>query len=334
VELQALERNKTKLLRLIADDATPEALASLLADNKGVLTIISTEGGMFDTLNGKYSDKVSIDTVLKAHAGDPIRIDRIGRESETIENPALTMLLAAQENVLNVLLNNEVFKSRGLTARILYSRPTSKVGTREFNTPEIPSEFEEVYNKLILDLLNIPSSTNAISVIKLDEAAFDKLERFFDWVEPQLTGALEHTEGWGGKFIGTTLRIAGILHCVEHRKSASKVPVSAKTMQKAIKIARYFLKHAKYAYSLMGTDKALQGAKAILKKLEQQEEKELTKYQIFRLCRGSFSKADDVLPSLEILIEHGFLRMRTNSEPTGGRPKASVYILHPQYFKK
>ena len=57
-----LERNRAKPLRLIADDITAEALTSLLAENKGLMTIISTEGGLFDTLAGRYSNNISIDT--------------------------------------------------------------------------------------------------------------------------------------------------------------------------------------------------------------------------------------------------------------------------------
>ena len=88
-----LEQSRIRPLRLIADDITPEALTSIMAANNGIITVISTEGGLFDILNGKYSSNVvSIETVLKAYTGDPIRVDRKGRESESIDRPALTML--------------------------------------------------------------------------------------------------------------------------------------------------------------------------------------------------------------------------------------------------
>lgn len=148
-----LEDKRVKPLRLIADDVTPEALTSLLSENKGILTIISTEGGLFDTLAGRYSNVVSIDTMLKAYSGDRIRVDRKGRESEIVNDPALTMLLSAQDNVLEGLMRNDVFKSRGLNARILYCRPKSKVGTRHFDTPELSEELEKEYHELMLHML-------------------------------------------------------------------------------------------------------------------------------------------------------------------------------------
>ena len=75
LQIKEKERKKTKPIRLLADDVTPEALTTLLADNRGILSIISTEGGLFDTLSGRYSNMISIDTVLKAYTGDRIRVD-------------------------------------------------------------------------------------------------------------------------------------------------------------------------------------------------------------------------------------------------------------------
>lgn len=334
-KFRELEHNRIKPLRLIADDITPEALTSLLAENKGLMTIISTEGGLFDTLAGRYSNSISIDTLLKAYSGDRIRVDRKGRESEVINDPALTMLLTAQDNVLEGLMGNEVFKSRGLTARILYCKPKSKMGTRHFDTPALPEELELEYVQLIRTLLEIPAPTNGVpKQIRLSPGAYRQIVEFFDWLEPQLVDGLEHMDGWGAKFVGNTLRIAGLLHCVQHKELADEIAISSDTAKHAIKIGKYFLRHALCAYSIMGADKALRGAKHILKKLQNQDKRELTKYQIHRLCRGEFPRVEDTIPAIELLIEHGYLRERTYLAPTGGRPRANGYILNPLFFDK
>lgn len=334
IERKELERTRIKPLRFIADDATPEALTTMLASNNGVLTILSTEGGLFDTLNGRYSNMVSIDTMLKAYTGDYIRVDREGRETETIAHPALTMLISAQENVLDGLLSNVVFSDRGLTARILYCKPTSKIGTRKYETPSIPIGLKEVYNVIIMELLDIPLPPNgATALLKLSKEAFLLSDQFFNWIEPKLVDDLDNTRGWGEKLHGTMLRIAGVIHCAEHGDASAKTLIADKTIKKAIKITKYFLEHAKYAFSLMGADKPLQGAKYILRKLIQQPLRTLTKYQIFRLCRGKFfTKTEDVLPALSLLIELGYMREQADPSPTGGRPKGSVYILNPLHF--
>ena len=117
-ELRELE--EVRHLRLLADDVTPEAMTSLLADNGGRMAIVSSEGGLFEILSGMYSTKVNIDSFLKAYSGDYIQIDRKGRPSESIDHPALTILLFIQFVVLNAIMENDTFKGRGLLARFLY----------------------------------------------------------------------------------------------------------------------------------------------------------------------------------------------------------------------
>lgn len=333
VQYRSIEQNQTKPLRLIADDTTPEAMTSLLANNNGVLSIITTEGGIFDTLAGRYSNTISIDTVLKAYSGDPIRVDRKGREGEVINNPTLTMLLSAQDNVLAEIMKNEAFKSRGLTARILYSRPKSKMGTRHFVTPDIPPDLEIAYQRLVSKLLEIPYPTNGIlPIINLSPSAQNEVIRFHDWLEPKLVDELEYMESWGAKLLGNMLRIAGMLHCAKNSNAPSETSLSSETVQQAIAISKYFLHHAKCVHNLLGTDKDMQLAKHVTKKLQNQEERGLSKYQIFRLCRGSFQRVDDLNPILDILIEFGYLKERTHPAPTGGRPRANTYLLNPNFF--
>src|SRR3954465_13344295 len=59
--------------RLLADDATPEAIVSLLANHGGRIAVVSAEGGLLDTLaGGRYSKTPNIEPLLKGHAGDRI----------------------------------------------------------------------------------------------------------------------------------------------------------------------------------------------------------------------------------------------------------------------
>ena len=67
-------------LQLYVDDITTEKLVSVISDNHGRASLVSSEGGIFDTLAGIYTRNVNIDVMLKSYSGDPIRVDRIGRE--------------------------------------------------------------------------------------------------------------------------------------------------------------------------------------------------------------------------------------------------------------
>jgi hypothetical protein len=52
-ELSELE--EIKPIRILADDCTPEVLTSLLSENGGKMAVVSAEGGIFEILNGRYS---------------------------------------------------------------------------------------------------------------------------------------------------------------------------------------------------------------------------------------------------------------------------------------
>jgi replicative DNA helicase len=87
--------------RLVADDITPEKTASVLAEQGGRLAVLSAEGGIFATLAGRYSATPNLEVFLKGHAGDMLRVDRQGRPAEHVDNPALTLGLAVQPEVIH-----------------------------------------------------------------------------------------------------------------------------------------------------------------------------------------------------------------------------------------
>src|SRR5664280_164192 len=93
--LNAQDTRVPVLPRLVADDVTPEAAASLLAEQGGRLAVLSAEGGIFATMAGRYSGGVpALEVFLKGHAGDLLRVDRKARPAEHVAAPALTLGLA------------------------------------------------------------------------------------------------------------------------------------------------------------------------------------------------------------------------------------------------
>lgn len=334
LEYEKLKKTQVKYLRLIADDCTSEALTSLLADNDGKISIMSAEGGIFNILNGQYSKSVSIDTFLKAHCGDSIRVDRKGRESENIDKPTMTVLLAVQDIVLEGIMSNDTFKGRGLNARFLYCNPISTVGARKFNTDKFSKILEDEYNQLIYKLLKIPNEEKT-KILKLCNEANKELEIFYNWLEPQLVDELEFMADWAGKLVGACLRIAGILHCMEYSNITTGCLVSSDTIKKSIEISKYFLEHAKYAYMLMGADKETQKAKYILKKLEKQDKMSIKRSEILSISRsGNIKKVEDIIKPLSILSEYGYILESEAKERAGsGRKRDIVYELNPLHFK-
>ncbi|MBR7838444.1 DUF3987 domain-containing protein [Actinospica durhamensis] len=116
--------------RLFVDDVTPEALASILAEQGGSLAILSAESEVFNVIVGRYSGSPNMNVFLKGHAGDALRVDRRGRPPETIENPALTLGICTQPAALADLAAIPGAAGRGLLARFLFTVPDVAIGSR------------------------------------------------------------------------------------------------------------------------------------------------------------------------------------------------------------
>ena len=315
-----------KPLRLFVDDVTSEKLTSVLAENKGRAAVVSAEGGIFDIISGLYSRNVNIDVFLKGHSGDTIRVDRIGRASESIIHPALTMVLAVQPEVLNGLMSNNTFRGRGLTARFLYSMPKSTVGSRSFSTKPIPEGVRARYQALIETIL---SSDNEQEPISLDDGAREVLEDLFNEIEGRLKGDLAEISDWAGKFVGAVLRISGILHVMKYPKDSMFDAVDRETMEHAVIIGRYFLAHAKAAYSLMGADTVNKDAQHLLSFIKRERLAEFSRRDAMRLCR-SFKTADSLQPVLNRLCEYGYIAVKLQEPTLGvGRRPSEIYLTNP-----
>ncbi len=316
----------TKPLRLFVDDVTSEKLTSVLAENKGRAAVVSAEGGIFDIISGLYTRNINIDVFLKGHSGDTIRVDRIGRASESIIHPALTMVLAVQPEVLNGLMSNNTFRGRGLTARFLYSMPKSSIGNRSFRTTPIPERASEGYRTLIETIL---ASDNDRDSLELGDEAQNVLEVLFNEVEGRLKGDLAEIPDWAGKFVGAVLRISGILHIMKNPVNAMFVDVGKATVENAVTIGRYFLEHAKAAYSLMGADATNKNAQYLLSAIRKEGLAEFSRRDAMRLCRR-FKTADSLQPVLNRLCEYGYIAVKpVEGIQAFGRKPSEVYLTNP-----
>lgn len=318
--------HETQPLKLFVDDVTAEKLASVLAENHSKAAIVSAEGGIFDILNGIYTKNVNIDVFLKGHSGDTIRVDRIGRASESILHPTLTMLLAVQPEVLNGLMTNGTFRGRGLTARFLYAMPKSSLGIRAFHTKPIEESIKNEYTKLIRSLLEADTKEEPIH---LSEEATAALERLFQDTERRFRTDLAEIADWAGKYVGAVLRIAGLLHVAQHHGFLDFTEVSGETMKNAVRIGEYFLEHAKAAYSLMGADPVNKQGEYLLDAIKRGQVGEFSRRDAMRMCRR-FHTAESLQPVLNRLCEYGYIAPKpTEPAPGVGRRPSEVYLTNP-----
>ena len=327
-----------KPLRLFVDDVTTEKLTQILSDNDGRAAILSTEGGIFDTLAGIYTKSVNIDVILKGYSGDCIKVDRIGRGSESIMDPALTILLMAQPSVLSGLMKNDTFRGRGLTARFLYCVPASFVGSRKYRSATVPDSVTQAFERLIKNMLEDEYSEEP-ELITLSPEADEMIEAFAEELEPKLKEEFADVSDWAGKLIGNTHRIAGLLcrasvfRCHDFMVEPEPLVIDAATMANAIRIARYFTEHARAAFSLMGADVTVKQSKYVLNAIKKAGLTAFSKRDVMRLCR-SFKKADELQPVLDHLVDYGYVSVKEPEPYSGkGRPPAQNYTVNPWLFE-
>lgn len=327
-ELASLE--PVKPLRLLADDVTQEALQKLMADNDGRMGIVSAEGGIFEIMAGRYtSNSVNVEVFLKAFSGDPIFIDRVGRAPQQIPHPALTMLLSVQPVVIRNIMSNSAFRGRGLLARFLFAQPKSMVGSRRYDSDPIPQGLKSAYRNLIHDLLSITGNRDCI---RFDAGAYEESKEFFEQLEPQHMNQLFEIEDWSGKFHGTVMRIAGLLHCMRYGHEAASCLVNAQTVKDAIIIGEYFLEHTKAVF-LTTSNADTEDAGYVLRRLkEEPPQGSVSKRDLLRLCR-KFHKGEDLSGALTVLLDRGYLREAPREDYKGqGRKPGERYDINPFFL--
>ena len=336
---QLVNFEEKKPLKVYVDDTTPEKLVEILAGNNNAISIISSEGGIFDVLSGTYSNKVNIDVFLKAYSGENISVDRIMRTSLSVEDACLTILLSVQPVVIGDLMKNKRFRHRGLTARFLYTHPRTLVGKRKLNTRSMAPEVYEAYKKVIYNILREERGAEP-EIIRLTDGARKYLTEYYDWAEQMMSGEFSFYGDWMGKIVGNTLRIAGIMaRASVHKTDAlleldEPIFITEEVMSHAVLIGKYFMAHSISAYSKMGVYSHSQVLIKALRRMQEKNEGIICRRELMRICRW-IPSADEAQMILESLEDYGYLRLIAvddSDKIRGGRPKNPVYAVHPKAF--
>ena len=322
--------------RLLADDATPEAVASLLAEQGGRLAILSAEGDLFDIMAGRYSKTPNFGVFLKGWSGDDLRVDRKGRPPEHVEHPALTLGLAVQPEVLVTMARQPGFRGRGMPARFLYALPPSNVGRRRTDAPPVPEAVESSYGEDIHALASSMAELEEPVSLTMSSGAAICFKRFEAALEPRLhsgTGDLGHIADWGAKLAGHTARIAGLLHLAAHLHDGWGRPIEADTVESAITIAEYLAAHALAVFDLMGADPVVADARAIVGWLERTNAETFTRRECHRALESRFTKSADLDPALTLLEDRGWVRRTetVGASSKGGRPASPAYLVNESW---
>jgi replicative DNA helicase len=329
----------TQLPKLLMDDSTSEAVEIQLAAQCGRMIVAGPEGGLFDTMAGRYSSGVgNFDCFLKGHAGDDLRVDRVGRGSLVVERCCLTLAYAVQPEVIRGLAGKPSFRGRGLIGRFLYALPENNLGNRLINPEPMPSTVVDQYDRLIRRLSEIVPGEDCPYQLSLSDDADFVFKEWQREVESMLAddGRLALMRDWGGKLCGLTARLAAVLHCAGCESGEPwNVPIDAKTIRSAIEIGRWSIDHAEAAIGLMAADDgSLDDAAYVLRFLRSEGKPQLSRRDIHVHGRARFDGDPDRLDrALKVLIDRGWLRPVDDLEKRVGRPSLK-FDVHPRLVNR
>lgn len=332
------EQDEPHVPRLLADDATPEALAGLLARYRKI-AIIAAESAFLDNLGGRYSDgRSNLHLVCQAYGGEPTTIDRRGREPETLDRPLLTMALCVQPHVLAALVADPTARAQGFVARCLIARPGTRLGYRKTDAAPVPEATTRKWAALVRRLARpenrdtsdrTPGTTSGDEVssllspvLRLSDDATALLYGLRAAEEPLLRddGPLRPIADWQARHAGRIVRIAALLHLAAEEPGDE---ISADTMERALAIGEWALAHALDV--LTGPDPEVRRALAWLDRNGEPE------VSLRDLQRGTHLLADEAESLARRLETHGALRP-LDPPPTGkhgGRPPSPRFAVHP-----
>ncbi len=311
--------------RLLANDATPEALAKLAAENNGTIAVVSPETPLFGTVGGtRYSGAPNFEFLLSAHSGEGFTVDRINRPAEHIEAAHLTLCLAIQPIVIQEAKRVRELEERGLLARMLFVWPVSRVGYRSRKLVSLPPAELERWERLVRGLFAELRAEQR--EVPLTDAARQRFEQWRGTIEAERRagGKLEHFAAWGGKLDSQVLRLAALLAVCrgEHE-------VGCERLEQAIQLGAYFLANVRALYRDLALSDFERKVQSLKRRIAEQRWEHCSKRDLQRAARVDADACRRLIRRLE--EEHWIARQERTSHGGGpGRKPSDAYRINPR----
>lgn len=339
-ELREHLKKKQVYPDVFGSNATPEAVEKKLHEQRGAYAILSAESPFLsNAIGGRYSDAPNLEVILQGWEGDHLSNERSGREEDfEVARAYLTILCCVQPSVLRRAGREEDTIGRGVAARLLPVIPKSRADARTIDgRAAIAARTMAEWSTVLERLLNTERSEAPRELVLSDEAE-QVFAPWYNSIAPRMRDQSAAMKGWLGKMAAQALKIAGQFHVVDHQ-TPEKVPISAETLQNAIRIAEYFLGHAEVMIGMMMDRRAGEPSEArqvldIIRQLVGDDGR-TTKRDIHRKLRGraAFQRADDLNAPLSLLQDTNWIRIDRapfgkHRASSAGRP-ADIITLNP-----
>ena len=331
VELEKAEPISPKTMRLLYQDATPEALAWGLAHYWPSGGVLSSEAGI--VLGGHAMGKDSIVRHLallnQLWDGTPVRIDRRTGPSYTLQGCRLTVGLATQPATLTTFFDqsNGLARGTGFMARFLMCWPESTQGTRLYR--EAPKEWGALTRfqgrlSELLDATPDPDGENGLTPKML---TFDREGRAA-WIEVyndterdlSIDGALAELRDIASKAADNVARIAALFTVYAGREQ-----ITGEDVERATLIVVWHLYEARRIFRTLAVSKNMILAGKLDAWMIRQGRVEIPKGDILRNGPNPLRKKEVLDRALLPLMEKGRIRVKREG-------RAETILVNPALF--
>jgi hypothetical protein len=229
--------------QFILEDTSPEAFINHLHKGLGHASLVSSEGGTI--LNGRGVQNIAM--LNKVWGGEALTVNRVKRESFSINQPRVTISLMAQPEAIKKFMQKKGDESKGVgfLARLIVCCPESTQGSRYILKGATVDEsgYQEYLNRVdeILTKLKgrIENHTKERVVVRFDDEASDLWVWIYNIIEEQLLqgGRFHFAQDHGSKLAENIARMAALLTYIELGEGNL---ITASILRDAARIAFYF----------------------------------------------------------------------------------------------
>jgi hypothetical protein len=334
--------------RLLTEDATPEALAGLLADHGRIIAASDEGGSLVENMAGRYArGSTSWDTLNKAHSSVDLVVDRKSSGPVIVFDPTVTLAITTQPELLRTLAGKPGVEGRGVLARPLYVLPAA-VYVGGVTAPADPATLDEYTRRVLNIYVDTPQletdedehpRPTLLTFTNDARCTFERFEAELNRERRELGGDDVDGDsvylGWLSKLAGQTARLVAILHVADHwtdGTGAALLVVDEPTVARAVKLGRYYRVHALAVFGLMGELPEQRRAVAILRWLRSRSAGEFATLtvRVVHRSRGTGTTGAQVQMALRLLEAHGYVRIeKLQRVGRGGRAAERVHV-HPE----
>lgn len=336
---------------LVASEATGAGIkkAMMRPGSNETLFFSNSEGRLVEILfGGAYEAEADTDIIQQAYSGDSCNGLRARDESVqgVLNRPTLSIGLIVQPGMLQSFFKAESSVYKGSIARFLWCWPESKAGTRTFHGRRCPDYLLDWWDQLLRDLWEHKAPKDQYGErgwfeLGVEPDAIKAWRQFILSIEPERnprTGRFamegEAMASWANKIEGHAIRLAIALHAIWHGSAYTEHPVSTRAMEKAIKLVKYYMAHARRVFRATTTDGQTRDAVKCLNMIRRivQDNPGTKSVAMTDLLNRGFNNMDAARrkQAIAVLQNNGYLIQQTEAAGKG-RPK-QVLLINPAYI--